>query len=32
MNLDLQGKHVHVIVVHLGLIPGSRVRQVQRLR
>ena len=32
VQVDIQGKHVHVIVVHLGLIAGSRVRQVQRIR
>ncbi|NMM86245.1 endonuclease [Rhodococcus sp. SRB_17] len=32
VEVDIQGQHVHVIVVHLGLVPGSRVRQVQRLR
>ncbi|MDO5653327.1 MAG: endonuclease/exonuclease/phosphatase family protein [Brachymonas sp.] len=30
--LDIQGRHVHVIVVHLGLIGASRVRQVHLLR
>ena len=28
----MQNRLVHAIVVHLGLIPGSRVRQVQRLQ
>ncbi|RID98423.1 endonuclease [Simplicispira hankyongi] len=32
VEIDLAGRSVHSIVVHLGLIPGSRVRQVQRLR
>ncbi len=27
-----QGRPVHAIVVHLGLIPGSRVRQIQQLQ
>ena len=30
--IDVRGQHVHVIVVHLGLIGASRVRQVQRLQ
>lgn len=30
--IDIQGRHVHVIVVHLGLIGASRVRQVQQLQ
>lgn len=30
--VDLQGSTVHVIVVHLGLIAASRVRQVQQLQ
>lgn len=29
--IDVRGRHVHVIVVHLGLIGASRVRQVQQL-
>jgi len=32
VEVDLAGRPVHAIVVHLGLIPGSRLRQVQRLR
>ncbi|MCB1979286.1 MAG: endonuclease/exonuclease/phosphatase family protein [Burkholderiaceae bacterium] len=32
VEIDLGGRPVHSIVVHLGLIPGSRLRQVQRLR
>lgn len=32
VEIDLGGRSVHSIVVHLGLIPGSRLRQVQRLR
>ena len=32
VQVQVRGKPVHVIVVHLGLIPGSRVRQVQRLQ
>ena len=30
--IDLDGRTVHTIVVHLGLIPGSRVRQVSQLK
>ncbi len=30
--IDFQGVQVHVIVVHLGLIAGSRVRQIQKLK
>ncbi len=30
--IDIHGKHVHVIVVHLGLIGASRVRQVHQLQ
>ena len=30
--VDVLGEHVHVIVVHLGLIAASRVRQIQRLQ
>ena len=30
--IDVQGRHVHVIVVHLGLIAASRTRQVQILK
>lgn len=32
VEINFQGRAVHAIVVHLGLIPGSRLRQVQRLR
>ena len=32
VEIDLGGRPVHSIVVHLGLIPGSRLRQLQRLR
>jgi endonuclease/exonuclease/phosphatase family metal-dependent hydrolase len=32
VEVDAHGRRVHVIVVHLGLIPGSRVRQVERLQ
>ena len=32
VEVDSHGRRVHVIVVHLGLIPGSRVRQVERLQ
>ena len=32
VEVDIQNKRVHVIVVHLGLIPGSRIRQIQKLR
>ena len=32
VQVQVHGRPVHVIVVHLGLIPGSRVRQVQRLQ
>lgn len=31
VQVQVQSRLVHAIVVHLGLIPGSRVRQVQRL-
>lgn len=31
VELEVQGRPVHVIVVHLGLIPGSRIRQIHRL-
>ena len=31
VQVQIQSRLVHAIVVHLGLIPGSRVRQVQRL-
>ena len=30
--IDIHGRHVHVIVVHLGLIGASRVRQVHQLQ
>lgn len=30
--VSAHGQALHVIVVHLGLIPGSRIRQVQRLQ
>ena len=29
--IDVQGRHVHVIVVHLGLLGASRVRQARQL-
>lgn len=32
VEINFQGRPVHVIVVHLGLIPGSRLRQAQHLR
>jgi len=32
VEVDVQGRNVHVIVVHLGLIPGSRIRQIERLQ
>jgi len=32
VEVDAHGRRVHVIVVHLGLIPGSRVRQVAQLQ
>nr|WP_325345622.1 endonuclease/exonuclease/phosphatase family protein [Xylophilus sp.] len=31
-EVSVEGRPVHVIVVHLGLIPGSRVRQVAQLQ
>jgi endonuclease/exonuclease/phosphatase family metal-dependent hydrolase len=31
VEIDIAGRNVHVIVVHFGLIAGSRVRQVQQL-
>lgn len=31
VEVDVQERRVHVIVVHLGLIPGSRARQVDQL-
>ena len=32
VEVEIQGRRVHAIVVHLGLIPGSRVRQVEQLQ
>jgi len=32
VELEVRGRRVHAIVVHLGLIPGSRVRQVAQLQ
>ncbi|KAB2889934.1 MAG: endonuclease [Burkholderiaceae bacterium] len=32
VEVEVQGRPVHAIVVHLGLIPGSRVRQVEQLQ
>ena len=32
VEVMFQGRPVHVIVVHLGLVPGSRVRQIHRLQ
>ena len=32
VEVDIQNKRVHVIVVHLGLIPGSRIRQIHKLQ
>ncbi|ACY31548.1 endonuclease [Comamonas testosteroni] len=32
VELDIHGKRVHSIVVHLGLIPGSRIRQIALLQ
>ncbi|WP_309825469.1 endonuclease/exonuclease/phosphatase family protein [Paracidovorax wautersii] len=32
VEVEIQGRRVHAIVVHLGLIPGSRVRQVAQLQ
>ena len=32
VELDVMGRRVHSIVVHLGLIPGSRIRQVAQLQ
>ena len=32
VQVDVQGQSVHTIVVHLGLIPGSRIRQVSQLQ
>ena len=31
VEIDVQGRVVHVIVVHFGLIPASRIRQVAQL-
>lgn len=31
-EVELAGRRVHVLVVHLGLIPGSRERQVEQLK
>ncbi|HQQ69080.1 MAG TPA: endonuclease/exonuclease/phosphatase family protein [Alicycliphilus sp.] len=31
VEVEVQGRRVHAIVVHLGLIPGSRTRQVSQL-
>lgn len=32
VEIEVHGRRVHTIVVHLGLIPGSRVRQVAQLQ
>jgi len=32
VEVEVQGRCVHAIVVHLGLVPGSRVRQVAQLQ
>lgn len=32
VQLDVHGRPLHVIVVHLGLIAGSRMRQIERLQ
>jgi endonuclease/exonuclease/phosphatase family metal-dependent hydrolase len=32
VEVEVQGQPVHAIVVHLGLIPGSRIRQVAQLQ
>ena len=32
VELEIAARRVHVVVVHLGLIPGSRVRQIYRLQ
>jgi endonuclease/exonuclease/phosphatase family metal-dependent hydrolase len=32
VHIDVAGREVHVIVVHLGLVPASRIRQVAQLR
>jgi endonuclease/exonuclease/phosphatase family metal-dependent hydrolase len=31
VTLNIQAREMHVIVVHLGLLPGSRIRQTQQL-
>jgi endonuclease/exonuclease/phosphatase family metal-dependent hydrolase len=32
VEVAAHGRKIHVIVVHLGLIPGSRIRQIERLQ
>jgi len=32
VEIEVQGKRIHAIVVHLGLIPGSRLRQTAQLQ
>ncbi|MDD2547463.1 MAG: endonuclease/exonuclease/phosphatase family protein [Burkholderiaceae bacterium] len=32
VEVDFQGRRVHVVVVHLGLIAGSRIRQIAQLQ
>ena len=32
VTLQVQGRELHVIVVHLGLLPASRVRQIEQLQ
>ncbi|WP_287743340.1 MULTISPECIES: endonuclease/exonuclease/phosphatase family protein [Diaphorobacter] len=32
VEVEIQGRRVHAIVVHLGLVPGSRIRQVAQLQ
>jgi endonuclease/exonuclease/phosphatase family metal-dependent hydrolase len=32
VEIDVAGRRVHIVVVHLGLVPGSRVRQIAQLR
>ncbi len=32
VEVDIDGRRLHSIVVHLGLVPGSRVRQVEQLQ
>ena len=32
VEVEVHGKRVHTIVVHLGLIPGSRIRQIAQLQ